>query len=105
LRAGYQQKQNVNTVVCAFLVTFTSRVVDIVGHNKMTNWVAAKVHARVQNIHSPSKQETTEQCSFHLVLHFEECSRGVKCELCEFNLFGELHGTFSILAVASLNLS
>lgn len=93
MRAGYQQKQNVNTVVCAFLVTFTSRVVDIVGHNKMTNWVAAKVHARVQNIHSPSKQETTE------------CSRGVKCELCEFNLFGELHGTFSILAVASLNLS
>jgi hypothetical protein len=50
LRAGYQQKQTVNTVVCSFLVTFTSRVVDIVGHNKMTNWVAAKVHARVQNI-------------------------------------------------------
>ncbi len=91
-------------VVCLFLVTFTCRVVDIVGHN-MTNWVAAKVHARVQKILSPSKQETIEQCSFHLVLHFEECSRGVKCELCELDLFGELHGTFSILAVAGLNLS
>jgi hypothetical protein len=61
---------------CCMLVSghIVCRVVDIVGHNKMTNWVAAKVHARIQNIHPPSKQETTEQGSFHLVLHFEECS-------------------------------
>jgi hypothetical protein len=45
-------------------------------------------------IGSNYKQNIIDQCSFHLLSHFEECSPSVIVNN-EF-VFGELHGTFSI---------